>query len=261
MTMTTANNPEIAAVDPEIEALADAGVHVGHARSKRHPAMAPYVWGVRSGVDIIDLTKTKEKLTPALGALTDAARQGKLILFVGTRPAVSELLRAAAVELGYPVVTRRWIGGTLTNFRVIRQSIDALEALMDEESAGASGLSKHEQGLRENELRRLRECFDGLQELKRLPDLIVIMDIAHGALALREARRLGIPVVAITDTNTNPGLVSYPIPASDDARPAIAYMLERMRSAIAEGRRMAAAEAEAPSPAVGAAPATDARQD
>lgn len=238
-------------LDPELEAMAESGVHVGHVRTKRHPAMAPYLWGLRGNVEIIDLTKTKEKLAQALAALAQAAAEGKLILFVGTRPSTGELISKLALEFGYPYVNRRWIGGTLTNFKVILKRIEVLESLEQDLASGSLGkYTKREQLEKEKEFRRLVETFDGLRQLRRLPDLLVIMDIDHDELALREAERMKIPVVALTDTNTDPRRVTYPIPANDDARPAVAYMLERMRQAIRDGlaagtaaRAAAAAEA------------------
>ncbi|MEK9148098.1 MAG: 30S ribosomal protein S2 [Patescibacteria group bacterium] len=225
------------AVDPEIEAMMEAGVHIGHIRSKRHPAMAPYLWGVRSNVEIIDITKTKEKLGAALDFLRQSAQGKKLFLFVGTRPSARELVARSAEALGMPYVNQRWIGGTLTNFKVIGKQIETLEKLESEiASGGFEKYTKKERMKKEADLERLRHNFDGLRRMKKLPDIVVIIDIAHDDLALREARRMNIPVVALVDTDTDPRLVTYPIPSNDNARPAIAYMLDRVEKAIADGQ-------------------------
>lgn len=230
-------------VDPEVEEMMEAGVHWGHVRSKRHPAMSGYIWGNRSNVEIIDLTQTSAKLASALDFLKQTAREKKLILFVGTRPSARELIRATADELAYPFVNQRWIGGTITNFKVIAKRIETLESLEQEKASGGfEKYTKKERLVKEDEMARLRQNFEGLRRMKRLPDVLIIIDIQHDDLALREATRLGIPVVALTDTNTDPRAVTFAIPSNDDARSAVRYMLGRMKLAIQEGM----AEAEKP---------------
>lgn len=229
-------------VDPEIEAMLDAGVHLGHIRSKRHSGMTPYLWGMRNNVEIIDLAKTKEKLHEAMAFLRQVAVEKKLILFVGTRPSAKDLIQRTAEELGYPHVNRRWIGGTLTNFKVIFKRIETLEGLEQEKAGGGfEKYPKKERVRREDDIVRLRENFDGLRRLRKIPDAVVIIDISHDAVALREARRVKVPIIALTDTNTDPRLVDYPIPANDDAQPAVAYLLGRLKSAVLEGREAAEA--------------------
>lgn len=244
------------ATDPELEAMAEAGVHLGHSRSRRNPGMTPYLWGLRGNVEIIDLTKTREYLDAALAFLRELAAERKVILFVGTRPSARDLVRKTAEALGYPWVAERWIGGTLTNFRVIRQRVETLEGLEREKATGGfEKYPKKEQIEKEREIANLTRNFDGLRRLTRLPDAVVIIDIVHDALALREARRLKLPVVALADTNADPRLVQYPIPANDDARPAVSFMLERMAAAIRDGMRAsesASAPVEPRAPAAGA---------
>lgn len=242
-------------VDSELEAMLDAGVHRGHNRSKRHPAMGQFLWGTRANVEIIDLLKTREKLAEALHFLSDIASKGKMILFVGTRPSTHELLQETAESLGYPYVNRRWIGGTLTNFKVILKRVETLESLEhDKATGGFEKYTKKERLMKEVEMSRLRQNFDGLRKLRRLPDAIVIMGIQHDTLALSEARSLGISVVALTDTNTDPRLVTYPIPSNDDARSAVRYMLERIRDAVREGQEHPATP-PVPTAEAGATPA------
>ena len=240
--VTEYDDRDVPAPSPEMEAMMEAGVHWGHARSKRHPAMMPYLWGTRSNVEVIDLTKTCEKLAEALVFLSERASKGKLILFVGTRPSARHLVKETAEALGYPYVDQRWIGGTLTNFKVILKRVETLESLEQEQASGGfEKYTKKERLRKDEEMTRLRQHFDGLRRLRRIPDVIVIIDIGHDHLALSEARRLKIPVVALTDTNTDPRLVSYAIPSNDDARPAVRYMLERMKAALREGQEHPAA--------------------
>lgn len=245
--MTTDTSEEVRAdpaPDPEVQAMLEAGVHLGHTRSKRHPAMGEFVWAVRNNVEIIDLTKTKEKLAEALAFLKAVAGENKLVLFVGTRPTARDLVAETASALGYPYVNQRWIGGTLTNFRAILKRIETLEGMEHEKaSGGLEKYTKKERLVMELEMGRLRQNFDGLRRLRKLPDVMIIIDIAHDALALREAKRIKIPVVALTDTNTDPRLVAYPIPANDDARSAIHWMLQAIALALREGQEAARARA------------------
>jgi len=253
--MTTAQSEKLnpaeinTPVDPEIEDMMAAGVHLGHSRSRRNPGMMPYLWGVRNNVEIIDLTKTKELLDHALAVLKQAAAAKKLVLLVGTRPSSRALVSDMAIQLGYPAVTERWIGGTLTNFKVVRKRVETMEGLEQERATGGfEKYTKKEQLEKEKEIARLNQNFNGLRRLTKMPDLMVIIDIAHDASALREARRMKIPVVALTDTNTDPRMVTYPIPANDDARPSLQYLLGRMRGAFAEGAEAARNQETAPTP-------------
>ena len=258
MTTEAENALSAPPADPEMEEMLEAGAHLGHARAKRHPAMAPYIWGMRGSVEIIDLTKTKEKLAEALAFLHAGAAAGKLLLFVGSRPSTREILAGTAEALGYPSVSRRWIGGTLTNFRVVRKRIEYLETLEREQATGGfEKYTKKEQLEKEREIARLRERFEGLRRLTRLPDALVILDISHDDLALREAKRIGVPVTALVDTNCDPRLVAYPIPANDDARPAIRYMLGRIQAAIEEGQAAAKSAMEALAAGEGAGAAAE----
>ncbi len=249
-------------VDPEGAQMLEAGVHLGHLRSKRHPAMAPYVWGLRANVEIIDLEKTKEKLAAALAFLRKLAEERKTVLFVGTRPSAKGAIRQTADELGYPYVDRRWVGGTLTNFRVIRKRVETLEGLEHEKASGGfEKYTKKEQLELEKDMARLVQNFDGLRRMTKSPDALVIVDISHDKIALREATRMNTPVVALTDTNTDPRLVTYPIPANDDARPAVIYMLDRMKAVLREGQAAAlAAKAEAERAAAESAHAAEPKQ-
>jgi small subunit ribosomal protein S2 len=242
MSEITADNTKpsvFAAPDPEIEEMFKAGAHLGHAKSKRNPAMSPYVFGVRNNVEIIDLEKTKAKLYEACEFLKKAVSNGKTVLLAGTRPASRKAIEDASAETGMPAVTLRWVGGTLTNFKVILGQIELLERLEKEKADGEfAKYTKKEKIRLEKKLSRLHHVFDGMRSLKKLPDILFVVDISHDDLPVREARRMRIPIVALTDTNTDPTIITYPVPSNDDALPAVRYMVGRMKDAILEGKRM-----------------------
>lgn len=238
----TTDTTEHVDTDPDIELMLNAGIHLGHARARHHSGMNQYVWGARNNIEIIDLTKTKEKLEEALAFLKQCAKEKRLLLFVGTRPAARDLVARVADELGYPYVNDRWIGGTLTNFKVIEKRVETLENLEQEKASGGfEKYTKKERLKKEEEMAKLNENFNGLRRLRKLPDALIVLSAIHDDLALREAARTNITVVALSDTDADPRAIAYPIPSSDDARSAIAYMLERMKRALIEGR----SEAEA----------------
>lgn len=222
--------------DPELEIMLKAGVHLGHAKSKNHPAMQPYIFGVRNTVSVIDLTKTKERMAQALEFIKGVVMKRGMILLVGTRPAARKAILEVAEKTKMPYFVERWIGGTLTNFKVISKRVEYMESL---EKAKASGelekYTKRERMKKEEEIVRLRKNFDGIRVLKRLPDALFIVDITEDTTAVREARRMKIPIIALVDTNSNADLINYPIPSNDDALPAVRYMMERIGEAIEEG--------------------------
>lgn len=225
-------------LDHEIEEMIKAGVHIGHAKSKNHPAMEPYLFGIRNNISIIDILKTKEKLDQALNFLRDLSSKNGLILFVGTRPAARAAVAEAALATSMPFVTERWIGGTLTNFKMISQRVSYMEKLEEESSSGGfEKYTKKEKMLKESELANLRKSFDGLRRLKKLPDALFIVDILEDETALREAKKKNIPVVALVDTNVNADLADWPVPSSDDALLAVRYMVKKIKEAILEGKQ------------------------
>lgn len=226
------------AIDHEIEEMMKAGVHLGHAKTKNHPAMQPYIFGVRNTISLIDLTKTKEKLDIALKFIKETAAKGGLILLVGTRPAAKKIIFEVAQNSKMPYFVERWIGGTLTNFKVISKRVEYLELLEKEKAGGEfEKYTKKERMKKEEEIVRLKKIFDGLRAMKRLPDALFIVDITHDDTAVREARRVKIPIIALCDTNSNLDLIQYSIPANDDALPAVRYMVGRIGAAIEEGLR------------------------
>ncbi|MFY9461674.1 MAG: 30S ribosomal protein S2 [Candidatus Sungiibacteriota bacterium] len=233
--------------DTDIKAMIEAGVHIGHTKNKRHPAMEPYIWSVKNGISIIDLTKTKDKLNEAETFLKNIAAKNGLILFVGTRPAAKDIVKESATALGMPYVTERWIGGTLTNFKVISKRLETLSSLEQKRAGGEfEKYTKKERMLFEKDIARLKHNFDGLRLLNRLPAALFVVNIPHDEIAVKEAVIMNIPVVALTDTNANPKMIAHPIPSNDDATSVIRYMLDRMVRAVEEGK----AEALAPKPEI-----------
>src|SRR3989338_8316086 len=227
-------------VDPEIEAMMKAGVHMGHAKGKNHSAMQPYIFGVRNTVSIIDLTKTKEKLAVALEVLKGVASLGEQIILVGTRPAARRAILEIVERVKMPYYVDRWIGGTLTNLEEIARRSAYLAQLEKEKGSGGwEKYTKKEQLERGKELERLKKNFEGIRSMKRLPGVVFVVDINEDITAVREGRRKKIPVVALVDTNSDANKVDYPIPSNDDALPAVRYMMGRVADAIEDGQKQA----------------------
>ena len=200
--------------------------------------MDRHIFGVRNNVEILDLAQTKTMLSSALSFLQGVAEQGKTILIVGTHPAARKIVEEAGEETHMPKVTRRWIGGTLTNFSVISKRIETMERLEREETSGefAKYTKKERLRLRE-ELERLQMKFNGIRLLKGMPAIVIAASAVEDENAIREAHLMHIPVIAVCDTNANPHLIDYPIPANDDALPAVRYVIGRMKEAILEGKK------------------------
>ena len=230
---------QVALPDPELEAMMRAGVHLGHAKTKDHPTMKEHIFGVRNTISIIDLAHTKIALARATEFVKDTAARGGSVLLVGTRPAARQIILDVAAKTNMPYFIERWIGGTLTNFKVISKRVEYMETLEREKASGElEKYTKKERLGKAEEHVRLKRFFDGLRTLKRLPAAIFVVDITHDDTAVREGRRMKIPVVALIDTNANAGMVDYPIPSNDDALPAVRYMVGRVGEAIEEGLKM-----------------------
>ncbi len=221
-----------------VEEMAKAGLHFGHKTSKTHPKMLPFIFGMRNTIHVIDLEKAKEKFLEALKFLEKAAKEGKNILFVGTKIQIRDLVKNLATELGYPYVTYRWIGGTFTNFEEIKKRVEYLKELeKKKESEEWEKYTKREKREIEEEIEKLKEKFEGIRNLEKLPDIVFVCDMVKDNLAVKEARRKGIKIVAISDTNADPTLADYPIPANDDAISSVKYILEKVKKAILKGRK------------------------
>lgn len=225
------------AVAVDIKALLEAGVHFGHKTSHWHPKMAKYIHSKRQDSHIIDLVKTVEGLEIALPFLTKVAASGKQILFVGTKKHTKDIIRAAAIAAGQPYVTERWLGGTLTNVTTVAQQVKKLKDLEKRMASGdlEKRYSKLEVQRFQEEIDDLNNKYSGIKDLKGKPGAVLIMDVIGDMNAIKEANVLGIPVVAVVDTNADPSLIQYVIPGNDDAIKGVQLLLDYASQAIAEG--------------------------
>ncbi len=220
-----------------LEELLKAGVHFGHKVSKWHPKMAPYIYGNKNGVHIINLERTVVELEKALNYLKKLALEGKVILFIGTKEQAQEILKQAAKDCGMPYMTAHWVGGLFTNFSIIVQRVKRLKKLEDDKERGKlKKYTKKEQLEFEGEMAKLKVSFDGVRDLNKTPDAIFVVDIKREKTAVREAKRKQIPIVAMVDTNVNPEVVDYPIPANDDGLKSLEMIIGLVAEAIKEGR-------------------------
>lgn len=225
------------AVNVDIKALLEAGVHFGHKTSRWHPKMAPYIHSKRQESHIIDLTKTVEGLEVALPFLTKVAESGKPVLFVGTKKQAKDITKAAAEKVNQPFVTERWIGGMLTNAATVAQQVKKLKNL--EKRMDSGDLEKRYNKL---EVQRFQEDIDslntkygGIKHMNGHPGAVVVTDVVADSNAINEAKTLGVPVVAIVDTNANPDRADYVVPANDDAIRGLELLLDYFSQAVAEG--------------------------
>jgi small subunit ribosomal protein S2 len=216
--------------------LLDAGVHFGHLKSKWNPNMAPYIFMERNGIHVIDLNKTLVKLDEAASALKQIAKSGKKILFVATKKQAKEIVAERVRKVNMPYMTERWPGGMLTNFATIRKAVKKMSTIDKMATDGTyENISKKEKLTITREREKLEINFGSIADLGRLPAALFIVDITKEHIAVAEARRLNIPTFAIVDTNSNPNLVDYPIPANDDAAKSIALVMDIVVAAIQEG--------------------------
>lgn len=216
--------------------LLEAGVHFGHLRRKWNPKMAPYIFAEKNGIHIIDLNKTINKLDEACAAAKQIAKSGRKILFVATKKQARAIVAEQVAKVGMPYVTERWPGGMLTNFATIRKAIkkmSAIDRLMKDKQF--ESISKRERLQITREKEKLEKNLGSIADLGRLPSAVFIVDINKEHIAVAEARRLNIPTLAMVDTNTNPELIDFPIPANDDASKSIDIILREVIAAIEEG--------------------------
>jgi small subunit ribosomal protein S2 len=224
--------------DEKFKEMVEAGVFYGRKNSKTHPRMRQYILSTRNNIEIINLNKTAECLEAALGFLKEKIINGGTPLFVGTEPAAAGI-KDIAEEFNFPVVATRWLGGTLTNFQIISKRIEYLKKMRSELAAGVfEKYTKKERLLIEQELKRLTELLGGLENLTALPDVLIIIDpvLRMHMTAVREARRLRIPIIAMVNTDGNPELVDYPVPANTKARLSINWFLGKVRDIIKEAK-------------------------
>ena len=219
--------------------LLSAGVHFGHQTSKWNPKMKPYIFGARNGIYIVDLQKTVKMAQRALEYLRDAIAEGKTVLFVGTKTQAKDVVKEEAVRCGAYYITNRWLGGLLTNFKTIRRGIERLEEIEKMKTDGTFDLlSKKECSKLEKERVKLDNTFSGIRTVKKLPDVMFVIDPSSEHIAVAEAKRLNIPVVALVDTNCDPDHVDYIIPGNDDAIKSIKLFASFAADAVIEGKTM-----------------------
>ncbi|HEX4662344.1 MAG TPA: 30S ribosomal protein S2 [Candidatus Saccharimonadales bacterium] len=226
------------AVSVDIKALLAAGVHFGHKTSRWHPKMAPYIHSKRQESHIIDLVKTVEGLEKSLAFITETVAGGKQILFVGTKRQAKDIVKAAAVDVDQPFVTERWMGGMLTNIKTVTERIKHLKQLESKMISGelTSRYSKLEVQRFQEEIDDLNFKYGGIKDLNGKPGALFVVDVPNEQNAIKEAIRLGVPVVAMVDTNADPSSIDYVIPANDDAIKGIQLILDYVKQAIVEGQ-------------------------
>ena len=224
--------------------LLEAGVHFGHQTRRWDPKMAEYIFQARNGIHIIDLQKTSKKLDEAYSFLKEQVEEGKSVLFVGTKKQAQECVKEAAEKCGMFYVNQRWLGGTLTNFKTIRKRIERLTKLEEMQADGTFDvLPKKEVILLKKEMEKLEKNLGGIKNMEELPGVMFIVDPKKERIGILEARKLGIPVIGLVDTNCNPEDVDYAIPGNDDAIRAVALIADCMANAVIEGKQGESMEA------------------
>ncbi len=213
----------------------EAGVHFGYSRTRRHPTVTPFLYGSKGGVDIIDLEKTAPQIEAAAAFLAELGAAGKTALFVGVKPEARAHTAEVAQSLKQPFITERWIGGTLTNFFQMKKRIEKLEHLKEERvSGGFDKYTKKEQSLLNREMERLNKYFAGLIGMTKLPDVVVVVDSKKEHIAIAEARKMGVPVIAIGNTDCSIRSITYPIIANDSSASSIKAILGILKDAFAQ---------------------------
>ncbi|MDZ7586694.1 MAG: 30S ribosomal protein S2 [Patescibacteria group bacterium] len=228
------NKPSI---DVSLEELMEAGCHFGHQARRWHPKMAPYIWGKKDGIHIFDLDKTRQALLESIEIVKKIAAEGKLIIFVGTKKQASQIITEEAIRAGMPFVAKRWLGGTLTNWKQLKLSVNKLIDLkIKREAKELDKYTKKERVLIDKQIDKLEKFVGGLQQLTGLPDAIFVVDIKREDAAVREAHILKIPVIAIVDSNCDPEMITTVIPGNDDAIQTIRLITSKIVDAVLEGK-------------------------
>lgn len=221
----------------ELEEMFVSGVHFGYSRQSRHPKMKPYLFGLRNNVEIFDLEKTRDCLKKAEKFLESLAKEGKQILLVATKSGMRQLVLTAASEIGMPYVSERWLGGTLTNFKVIRNRVEYFLDLRQKKASGElNKYTKKEISRINKELSRLERFFKGLENLTALPATLLIIDPKEEKTAAKEAKEMSIPIVAILNSDSDPTNITYPIPANDASVMSVKYLLNQLVKAYKKGK-------------------------
>jgi len=242
--------------DIQLNDLLKAGVHFGHQVSRWHPKMRPFIFTSRAGIYIVDLEKTAEQLKRAQQYVRERVAAGGTVLFVGTKRQAKPIVQEAAVRLGMPYVIERWLGGTFTNFPTISKMTKRFTQLKEERARGEfTKYTKKEQLMFDEEIRRLEKMVGGIERMTKLPEAIFVVDVKQERTAVREAQKVGIPIIAMVDTNVSPEGIAYPIPANDDATKSIHVITNALAEAADEGKRAwESSTAATAAPAEAAAP-------
>lgn len=226
---------------PTLVEMLQSGMHFGHQASRWHPKMKQYIFGERGGIHIINLEVTAKKLAEALDYISGVAAKGGTVMLVGTKRQAQDIIKQVAAETGMPSVTRRWLGGTLTNFgEIMRLTKHYRDLKSQRESGELLKYTKKEQLEFNREIEDLERKVGGISNLMRMPDAVFILDVKTEKTAFDEAKRVGVPIIALVDTNVNPDGVAWPIPANDDALKAIEMVMRLIGEAIREGKDIAA---------------------
>ena len=220
-----------------VEEMEKAGVNLGHKVSKLHPKMKPYVSAIKNGVHTFDLEKTSKELIKALTFISKIVSEGKTIVFVGTKIQLRGIVQKAAEDIGIPYVTERWLGGTFTNFETIQKRVSYFKDLEKKKETGElTKYTKKEQLDFTKEIAKLKVKFEGVRNMSKLPDAVFIFGLDKDLTCAHEAKRKGIKIISIVDTNVNPNLVDYPIPANDDAITSVRYILGKVKQVILDSK-------------------------
>lgn len=223
-----------------LEEMLEAGVHFGHQSRRWNPKMFPYIYTERNGIHIIDLVQTSQLLTQAYDLIKNLSKSGKTFLFLGTKRQAAGIVAKEAIRSESFYVNQRWLGGMLTNWVTIKSRVERLKSLETQDDSGLiDSLPKKEAAQTRKELEKLRKHLDGIKNMKKLPDLVIIVDQKKESTAIQECIKLGIPIICMLDTNCNPELIDIPIPANDDAIRSIKLIVSKIADAILEGRSIA----------------------
>ncbi len=228
-----------------LKTLLETGVHFGHRTPRWNPKMAPFIFTERNGIHILDLQQTLANLNHAFDMIRDMVSAGKVVLFVGTKRQAMETIQVEADRCKMPYVNQRWLGGTLTNWKTIKDRIETLKKLERRRDSGEFELlTKKEALVMNRKIEKLQERLGGIREMKRLPDMLIVVDTIRESTALKEANTLGIPVLALADTNSDPDVIDYIVPANDNAVRAIKLMVATLADAVIEGQMMRKGDSE-----------------
>lgn len=234
----------------DIKEMAEAGLHFGHQPSRTHPKMKPFIHGTRNSINLIDLDKTKENFEKVLEFIKKEISEGKILLVVGTKIQARKLVEDFGRECNLSYINERWLGGTISNFEIIKKRIDYFNDLEKKKEQGElEKYTKKERGQFDLELRRLEKKFKGLKNLEKLPDIIFVLDVVKDSLAVKEAKNKGITIIGVCDANSDPSLVDWPIPANDDSVSSIKYILNKLSESVKKGEELKETQKQEPSSA------------